>query len=267
MTLKLTILGCGTSGGVPRIGADWGACDPDNPKNRRLRCSMLVERAGEEGTTTILVDTSPDARQQLLDAGVSRLDGVLYTHDHADHTHGIDDLRVVAMNARSRIDVYCDEHTGTVLEQRFAYCFNTAPGSAYRPILNKHTIKLGQEIEIKGEGGAVKVMSYHQHHGEIMSVGYRFGGIAYSSDINAIPEESYKYLEGLDVWIVDALRHAPHPSHFSLEETLEAIARVKPKRTILTHMHTDLDYDTLMRELPDGVEPAYDGMVLETLSS
>ncbi len=264
MTLKFTILGCGTSGGVPRIGGDWGNCDPSNPKNRRLRCSMLVECKGEEGTTTILVDTSPDVRQQLLGVNVSKLDAVLYTHDHADHTHGIDDLRVVSMNARSRVDVYCDDHTGGILDQRFSYCFETPPGSSYRPILNKHMIKPGKGFEIYGEGGAVKVLPYHQHHGEIMSVGYRFGGMAYSCDINAIPEETYSYLEGLDIWIVDALRLTPHPSHFSLEETLEAIDRVKPKRAILTHMHTDLDYGTLIRELPDGVEPAYDGMVFET---
>ena len=264
MTLKLTILGCGTSGGVPRIGGDWGKCDPANPKNRRLRCSMLVERTGPDGKTTLLVDTSPDARQQMLDVKVSWLDGVLYTHDHADHTHGIDDLRVVAINGRARVDVYCDAHTGGVLEQRFGYCFETLAGTAYRPILNKHTIKPGQPFEITGKGGTVKVLPYHQIHGEIMCVGYRFGDIAYSCDINGLPEESYKYLENLDVWIVDALRYTPHPSHFSLEETLEAIARVRPKRAILTHMHTDLDYGTLLRELPDGVEPAYDGMVLET---
>jgi phosphoribosyl 1,2-cyclic phosphate phosphodiesterase len=264
MTLKLTILGCGTSGGVPRIGGDWGKCDPENPKNRRLRCSMLVERCGAEGTTTILVDTSPDARQQLLDAGVSRLDAVLYTHDHADHTHGIDDLRVAAMNARARVDIYCDDHTSGILEQRFAYCFQALPGSSYEPILNKQIIKPGEAFEIEGKGGAVKVMPYHQHHGEIMSVGYRFGDIAYSCDINALPDETYQYLEGLDVWIVDALRFTPHPSHFSLEETLEAIEKVGPKRAILTHMHTDLDYGTLIRDLPEGVEPAYDGMVLET---
>jgi len=267
MTLKLTILGCGTSGGVPRIGGDWGKCDPDNPKNRRLRCSMLAERFGENGTTTILVDTSPDARQQLLNMNVSCLDGVLFTHDHADHTHGIDDLRVVAMNARERVDVYCDEYTGGVLEQRFSYCFTTPPGGSYRPILNKHMIKPGQEFGIQGKGGDVKVMPYHQHHGEIMSVGYRFGNIAYSCDINGLPDETYNYLEDLDVWIVDALRYTPHPSHFSLEETLEVIERIKPKRAILTHMHTDLDYDTLRRDLPDGVEPAYDGMVIEALNT
>ena len=267
MTLKFTILGCGTSGGVPRIGGDWGNCDPTNPKNRRLRCSMLIERIGSEGTTSILVDTSPDARQQLLEAGVSRLDAVLYTHDHADHTHGIDDLRVVAMNSRSRVDVYCDDHTSGILETRFAYCFQTLPGSSYKPILNKQVIKPGEPFEIEGKGGAVKVMPYHQHHGEIMSVGYRIGDIAYSCDINALPDDAYQYLEGLDVWIVDALRLTPHPSHFSLEETLEAIERIKPKRAILTHMHTDLDYGSLIRDLPEGVVPAYDGMVLETESS
>jgi len=265
MTLKLTILGCGTSGGVPRIGGDWGNCNPDNPKNHRLRSSMLVERAGNDGQTTLLVDTTPDARQQMLNTGVSWLDGVLYTHDHADHIHGIDDLRVVAINGRALVDVYCDAHTSGVLEQRFAYCFKTLPGDAYRPILKKHTIEPGQAFEIQGNGGAVKVLPYHQNHGEIMCVGYRFGDIAYSCDINGLPEESYKYLEHLDVWIVDALRYTTHPSHYSLEETLQAIQRVRPNRAILTHMHTDLDYDTLVRELPDGVEPAYDGMVLETV--
>lgn len=263
MSLKFTILGCGTSGGVPRIGGDWGNCDPANPRNHRLRCSMLVEREGGGGKTTILVDTTPDARQQLLGAGVFWLDGVLYTHDHADHTHGIDDLRVVAMNGRSRVDVYCDKHTGNVLDQRFAYCFRTPPGSSYKPILDKHIVKPGEAFEIKGKGGPVTVLPYHQHHGEIMSVGYRFGGLAYSCDINGLPEESYKYLEGLDVWILDALRRTTHPSHFSLEESLEVIEKVRPKRAVLTHMHTDLDYDPLVRELPEGVEPAYDGMVLE----
>jgi phosphoribosyl 1,2-cyclic phosphate phosphodiesterase len=265
MTLKFTILGCGTSGGVPRIGGDWGNCDPANPKNHRLRCSMLVEREGAEGTTKVLIDTSPDARRQLLDAGVSELDAVLYTHDHADHTHGIDDLRVVAMNGRNRVDVYCDERTGDILEQRFSYCFQTPPSSSYRPILNKHMIEPGKAFEVEGKGGPVKVLPYHQHHGEIMSVGYRFGDVAYSCDINALPEETYQYLEDIDTWIVDALRLTPHPSHYSLEETLEAIGEIKPKRAVLTHMHTDLDYGTLIKELPEGVVPAYDGMVLEAV--
>ena len=263
MMLSFTILGCGTSGGVPRIGGDWGNCDPGNPRNRRLRCSMLVEREGGEGKTSVLVDTSPDARRQLLDTGVVWLDGVLFTHEHADHTHGIDDLRVVAMNGRSRVDVYADERTTGILEQRFGYCFRTPPDSNYRPILNKHIIKPGEVFEIKGKGGGMEVLPYHQNHGEIMSVGFRFGNVAYSCDINGIPDETYKYLEDLDVWIVDALRLTPHPSHYSLEETLAAIERVRPRRAILTHMHTHLDYEALMRDLPENVEPAYDGLVIE----
>ena len=266
MTLKFTILGCGTSGGVPRIGGDWGKCDPANPRNTRLRCSMLVEQESEAGKTTVLIDTSPDARQQLLNASVSWIDGVLYTHDHADHTHGIDDLRVVAINGRERVQVYCDAPTGTALESRFSYCFRTKEGSSYPPILNMNLIEVGEGFEIEGKGGAVQVRPYPQYHGDIMSIGYRFGNVAYSCDIKGLPEDSYRQLENLDVWIVDALRLTPHPSHFSLEESLQAIEKVRPKRAILTHMHTDLDYDALKAELPAHIEPAYDGMVFESAS-
>ncbi len=266
MTLKFTILGCGTSGGVPRIGGDWGNCDPANAKNIRLRCSMLVEQEGEGGKTTVLIDTSPDVRQQLLTAGVSWIDGVLYTHDHADHTHGIDDLRVVAINGRQRVQIYCDTPTRKALENRFAYCFRTKEGSSYPPILNMNLIEVGQGFEIEGEGGAIPVCSYPQYHGEMMSIGYRFGNVAYSCDIKGLPEEAYEYLEDLDVWIVDALRLTPHPSHFSLEESLRAIEKIRPKRAILTHMHTDLDYDTLKAQLPPHIEPAYDGMIIEATS-
>lgn len=265
MTLRLTILGCGTSGGVPRIGDDWGACDPANPRNHRLRCSALVERQGAEGTTRILVDTSPDCRQQLLGVGVSWLDGVLYTHDHADHTHGIDDLRVVGLARRSRVSVYFDAVTGAEIRRRFGYCFETPPGSAYPPILDSHEIEAGKAFQVRGPGGGIDVVPYMQNHGMAHSIGFRFGRIAYSCDIKGLAEESRALLEGLDVWIVDALKRTPHPSHFSLDESLEAIARVRPKRAVLTHMHTDLDYETLRRELPDGIEPAYDGMVIEEL--
>ncbi|MEC9369486.1 MAG: MBL fold metallo-hydrolase [Pseudomonadota bacterium] len=263
MSLTFTILGCGTSGGVPRIGGDWGKCDPANPRNRRRRCALLVERQGPNGVTRILVDTPPDIRQQLLDVGVGLLDGVLFTHDHADHTHGIDDLRVVAFNARRRVNVYYDGRTGAILHSRFSYCFNTPEDSAYPPILNGTEIKAGRSFIIEGPGGAIEAMPFLQGHGEIESLGFRFGGLAYSPDINRLPGETRLLLQDLDIWIVDALRHTRHPSHFSLSEALEAIGVVKPKRAILTHMHVDMDYDTLRRELPPGVEPAYDGMVME----
>lgn len=264
MTLKLTILGCGTSGGVPRVGDHWGACDPANPKNRRRRCSALVERAGEDGITTALVDSSPDLRQQLLDAGVGWLDGVLYTHDHADHSHGIDDLRMVSFNGRRRVEVYYDAATGKLLRNRFAYCFESPPGSEYPAILKGHEIRPGVPVAISGAGGAIEALPFRQIHGQGETLGFRFGGIAYSPDVSDLPEESLEALQGLDVWILDALRHTPHPSHLSVEQALAFIARVKPKRAVLTHMHVDLDYETLRRELPAGVEPAYDGMVLTT---
>jgi len=265
MTLRLTILGCGTSGGIPRIGDNWGACDPANPRNRRLRCSLLVERRHGDGRkTVVLVDTSPDMRQQLLEAGIGWVDAVLYTHDHADHTHGIDDLRVIGFNGRRRVDVYYDERTGAVLRRRFGYCFETAPGSNYPPILDGHPIAPGVPVSVEGEGGSIPVMPFLQHHGEIDTIGFRFGNIAYSCDIKGLPARSYDCLADLDVWIVDALRYTPHPSHFSLEATLTAIERVKPRRAVLTHMHVDLDYETLRRALPENVEPAFDGMVLET---
>ncbi|HSD91473.1 MAG TPA: MBL fold metallo-hydrolase [Methyloceanibacter sp.] len=264
MSLKYTILGCGTSGGVPRVGNHWGACDPKDPKNRRMRCSLLVQRRGEEGETSVLVDTSPDLRQQLLDARVGWLDGVLYTHDHADHTHGIDDLRQVCFNGRRRVDVYYDEMTGRQLRERFRYCFEQPPGSEYPTILDGHEIRAGESFRVSGAGGAIEALPFRQVHGSGESLGFRFGGLAYSPDISDLPEESLKALEGLDVWIVDALRYTPHPSHLSVEQALGWIARVKPKRALLTHMHVDLDYETLKRELPDSVEPAYDGMVLTT---
>ncbi len=267
MTLKLTILGCGTSGGVPRIGNNWGACDPSNPKNRRLRCSLFVERDGPRGRTAVLVDTSPDIRAQLLDAGVSVLDGVLYTHDHADHAHGIDDLRVVAFNGRCRVDVYHDAATGQLLKQRFGYCFETAPDSDYPPILKAHDIEAGTPVTIAGAGGPVEALPFRQIHGPGETLGFRFGGVAYSPDVSDLPEESLAHLQDLDLWIIDALRYATHPSHLSVEQALGWIERVRPRRAVLTHMHVDLDYETLRRALPDGVEPAYDGMVLTTDAS
>jgi len=263
MSFRATILGCGSSGGVPRLGAMWGACDPKNPKNRRRRFGLLVERLGHGRHTTVLVDTSPDLREQLLSVRAEALDGVLYTHDHADHTHGIDDLRMLAYAMKRRIDVWADAGTLASLESRFGYCFATQPGSAYPPILSAHKLTPPAPVSIDGSTGVVEAVPVPQTHGDIASLGFRFGGLAYSPDISDVPEAAAQLLQGLDVWIVDALRFTPHPSHFHVKRTLEWIDRLKPKRAILTHMTTDLDYDALRRELPEGVEPAYDGMVIE----
>jgi len=260
MSYRLIVLGCGSSGGVPRLGPAWGACDPQEPKNRRRRCSVLIERSGKDGRTSVLVDTSPDLRDQLLSARVEALDGVLYTHDHADHTHGIDDLRMVAYAMKRRIDVYFDAPTRTSLEARFSYCFTTPPGSSYSPILKSHDLTPGKIVEISGAGGPLRALPLLQQHGDIPSLGFRVGNLAYSPDVSDIPEETIPHLQGLDVWIVDALRPQPHPSHFHLKRALEWIERLKPKRAILTHMTAELDYETLKRQLPENVEPAFDGM-------
>lgn len=260
MSWRFTILGCGSSGGVPRIGSGWGACDPANPRNHRRRCSLLVERTGRGGTTTVLVDTSPDLRDQLLDADVRHLDGVLFTHEHADHTHGIDDLRALAIHQRRRIDVYTDEPTSAALRLRFAYCFETPPGSSYPPIVREHRLASGRPVTIEGAGGPITALPFLQNHGDIDSLGFRFGDVAYSSDVKDLPAASCEALQGLSVWIVDALRYTKHPSHWSLSETLEWIVRLAPARAVITNMHVDLDYGTLLRALPAGVEPAFDGM-------
>ncbi len=263
MSYRFTVLGCGSSGGVPRIGMQWGSCDPSNPKNRRLRCSGLFERRSGGGTTAVLVDSSPDFREQILSVRLLGLDGVLYTHDHADHTHGIDDLRMVAFSMKQRVQVYFDKVTGDSLKHRFAYCFATPNGSGYRPILNGNEIDGVSPIEITGGGGVITAVPIPQIHGDIGSLGYRVANLAYSPDISDLPESSIALLEGLDVWIVDALRYSPHESHFSVKQALAWAERLRPKRTILTHMTSEIDYETLRRDLPANVEPAYDGMVID----
>jgi phosphoribosyl 1,2-cyclic phosphate phosphodiesterase len=259
MSLTFTILGCGSSMGVPRVALGWGACDPNNPKNRRRRCSLLVERRGAQGhRTRVLVDCTPDLRLQLLDAEVDWLDGVLVTHEHADHIHGIDDLRPLFVHKRRRVDVYLDEATSRAMHARFGYCFMTPPGSEYPPILTERRLSPGHAVTIEGQGGPIEALPVLQNHGDIPSLGFRFGNVAYSADIKSLPPESVPALAGLDVWIVDALRNTPHPSHFNLEEALNWIARIKPKRAILTNLHSDMDYETLRKLLPPGVEAAYD---------
>jgi phosphoribosyl 1,2-cyclic phosphate phosphodiesterase len=263
MTLRFTILGCGSSGGVPRPALGWGDCDPGNPKNRRRRTSLLVERRGPHGKTSVLVDTSPDLREQLIDAEVEWLDGVLYTHEHADHTHGIDDLRALFLKRRRRVDVYLDERTAAMMATRFGYCFTAPPGSDYPPIVTAHRLSPGTAVTIEGEGGPITALPYAQEHGDIPSLGFRFGNLAYSCDLSGIPAQSLPALAGLDVWVVDALRYRPHPSHFSLEDALSWIERLKPRRAILSNLHADLDYEVLRGKLPVHVVPAFDGMAFD----
>lgn len=267
-SIELTILGCGSSAGVPRLGGpdlagDWGACDPTNPKNRRTRCSVLVQQRMDTGVTRVLVDTAPDLREQLLRARVATLDGVLITHDHADQLHGLDDLRQVMHYTRRRVDVHTDAIAAKGIEKRFGYCFHTPAGSEYPPICNLHIIaEPFAPFEIGGAGGPLPILAFSQRHGSIRCLGFRFGPIAYSPDVSALDDEAFKALEGVDTWIVDALRYKPHPSHAHVALALEWIARVKPRHAVLTNLHQDLDYETLRRELPDNVEPAYDGMTV-----
>jgi len=260
MTTYITLLGCGSSGGVPRVGQGWGACDPDEPRNRRRRCSALVERESTDGITRVLIDTSPDLREQLLGVGIDHLDGVILTHDHADHTHGLDDLRPLTILNRRQIDVYADAPTARSMMSRFSYCFVQPVGSNYPPILNLHEVRMGTPITIEGRGGALTFETFRLIHGDIDCLGLKVSNAVYSPDVNEIPEESIKALTGLDLWVLDALRPTRHPTHFSLPEALEWIARMTPRRAVLTNLHTDLDYRTLAASLPDTIVPAYDGL-------
>lgn len=263
MTRSVVILGCGSSGGVPRVGGEWGACNPENPKNRRRRCSILVEQTAPEGSTVVLVDTSPDLRDQLLGTGTKHIDGILVTHSHADHTHGIDDVRPLVIKMRRRVDLYMDDVTEEALRARFGYVFETPPGSQYPPLMTPRPLEHGAAVAIDGPGGAVDATPFRLNHGDMDALGFRFADMAYTPDVVAIPEESVPFLEDLDLWIIDALRYTRHPSHFCLEEALGWIERMKPRRAVLTNLHTDLDYDLLSAELPKGVVAAYDGLRLE----
>jgi phosphoribosyl 1,2-cyclic phosphate phosphodiesterase len=263
--LEFTILGCGSSGGVPRADGDWGVCDPTDPRNRRSRCSLLVRRRTEENPedeTTILIDASPDLRLQTAASGARRMDAVLLTHDHADQTHGIDDLRAFFIRMRRRMPCFMDAATHATMMRRFGYIFEGEGG--YPAICDARTLPPhGVAWSVAGPSGAIPIVSYDQDHGGIRSVGYRFGSVAYSSDVVRLPESAMDALQGLDVFIVDALRYRPHPTHASVAEALAWIEVLKPRRAILTNMHIDLDYTALAAELPDGVEPAYDGMRFE----
>ncbi len=262
MTLRATILGSGSSGGVPRVGGDWGACDPTEPKNRRTRGSLLLQRwkgaPGEGEATTVVIDTSPDLREQFLAADVRRLDAIVFSHDHADQTHGIDDVRALVQRMRRRVPTHMDAVTRASLTRRFGYIFEGHGG--YPSIL-----EIGADVEdhaprtIDGPGGPITLLPLAQDHGGVVSYGFRVGDFAYSNDVAHLPAETLDALHGLSVWIVDALRYAPHPTHAHLERTLDWVAHLAPQRAVLTNLHVDLDYATLVRDLPAGVEPAYDG--------
>ncbi len=262
--LQVRILGCGSSGGVPRIGNDWGVCDPAEPRNRRSRCSILVRSwaPGAAEPTLVLVDTSPDMREQLLAARIERLDAVLLTHEHADQCHGIDDLRALVIRRRKRMAVHMDHVTGDIIGRRFDYCFEGSGG--YPAILDKKVdLEPGKAILIEGPGGPVDILPLAQDHGGVPSLGFRIGTFAYCNDVVRLPEATLERLSGLHTFVVDALRYADHPTHASVSQALAWIERLKPRRSILTNLHVDLDYQTLRAELPAGVEPAYDGLELE----
>lgn len=262
--LRLTILGCGSSGGVPRLSADgtgdWGDCDAANPKNRRRRCSLLVEKLRGGAVTRALIDTSPDMRDQLLAARVGVLDAVVYTHSHADHMHGLDDLRQVVFNTGKRLPVWADAPTSAALLSRFAYAFEQEQGSPYPAILDLNLIDA--PFAVDGPAGPIPFLPFTVNHGSIDALGFRIGRAAYLPDVLDIPQAAWGALAGLDLWIVDALRRKPHPSHSHLALTLDWITRAAPARAVITNMHLDMDYATLCAELPPHVTPAFDGMTL-----
>ena len=261
MNLTFTLLGTGSSGGVPRIGGDWGACDPSNPKNRRSRCSAHVKIDNSDGSTvSLLIDTSPEMREQLLRNDISKVDAVLYTHAHADQAHGIDDLRVLVYDQRRRMAVYADKPTMNELTSRFDYCFKTPPNSSYPPILEPRPLITPFETFRIEEGAfPVTVLPLDQAHGKIRSLGFRIGGFAYCNDVVDLPKQSLNALTNLDVLVVDALRYEPHPTHAHLDKALDWIEILKPKRAVLTNLHIDMDYEKVTAQTPSNIEVGYDG--------
>jgi len=256
--MKVTILGSGPSSGIPAVHEGWGACDPENPRNRRLRPSILVEN----GETTVLVDTSPDLRQQLLNSGVKHLDAVLFTHGHADHLHGIDDLRGINKAMHAALDVYCDAETLNTINGRFEYTVEPlAPGVEiyYKPVLDIHEIAAGDVFSVK----SLDIRCIDQDHGFSRTLGFRFGPLAYSTDVLDLPDESFEALNGIHTWVIGVFSVKEHMTHTHVDKALEWITRVKPERAILTHLGPTIDYAELNEYVPDGVEAAYDGMVIE----
>ena len=250
--MKITILGCGHTYGTPMIGDLWFNCDPKNPKNSRTRASVLVQHKDEN----ILIDSSPDLRAQLLSNKISDIHAVLYTHDHSDHCHGINDIGVISRAKKKLIPIFSDQKTFSSLEKSFDYAFDKGQIPHYASFLENTLITPSTPFSVCG----LSVLPIKQDHGYGTSLGFRMGNFAYSTDVKNMPEKAFKELEGIDTWVVDCLKEEEHPTHSHLSQTLEWIERVKPKRAILTHMHPLLDYETLQKKLPKGVEPAYDGL-------
>jgi phosphoribosyl 1,2-cyclic phosphate phosphodiesterase len=254
--MKITMLGCGPSTGVPAIGPDWGACDPNDPRNRRRRTSVLVECRGQ----TILVDASPDLRAQMLDAQVNRVDALILTHAHADHLHGIDDLRGINRAMQRALDVYLEVNVLAEIKRRFGYVFEPIVGERtqfYKPVLIPHLIHGAFAV------GGVEIVPFAQDHGFSTTLGLRIGRFGYSTDVTELDDAAFAALAGIDLWFVDCLRYDEHPTHSHLDKTLRWIERVGPKRAVLTHMDRQLDYAALAARLPAGVEPGRDGLVME----
>ncbi len=261
--LEFTLLGTGSSGGVPRIGNDWGNCDPQNPKNRRRRCAMLIRQRTDSGETTVLVDTGADMREQLLSENVQQLDGVVLTHSHADHIFGLDDLRQLWVKHRKPVDVYFDSDNRQRILAAFGYCFEQPEGSSYPPFCVGHILTSCNRFGIDGSGGRLNITPIEVEHGDITALGLRVAEMAYVPDVKTVQRaDSLDYLRNLRVLVIDALREKSHPTHMNVREALAFIAEVRPQRAILTNMHVDLDFETLSRELPQGVEPGFDGMRL-----
>ena len=266
-TLRVTVLGCGSSGGIPRATGDWGACDPNEPKNRRTRCGLLLQKwSGAAGATqeatTVLIDTPPDLRLQLAAARPTHLDAVLISHDHADQTNGFDDIRAFFVQQRRTIPVWLDDTTRQTFMRRFGYAFVSEGGYPAIAREGGHLSPL-IPVVVTGPGGELEILPLDQDHGFSRSLGFRIGPAAYSNDVVELPKRTFDHLHGLSLWIVDALRDRPHPTHAHLERSLTWIESLRPQLALLTNMHIDLDYASLKARLPPGVEPAYDGWVGE----
>ena len=258
MTARVHILGCGTSGGVPQLSVGWGSCNPLEPKNRRSRCALLIEHQGQ----SLLVDTTPECRLQLEGHDITQISALLYTHTHADHCHGIDETRWICHAKNAALETFSLQRFIDDLQHRFPYVWTPLKKDArafYKPVLIPNIVTPMQPFVCAG----MTLLPFILDHGYSEVLGFRIGNFAYCTDVVHLSEENFAALEGIECWIVDCLRRTPHPTHAHLERTLEWIARLKPRKTYLTHMNGDMDYQELKRNLPSGVMPAYDGLYFD----